>query len=108
MYDVDVKYWGERKNYKGVLILDASHASQRENVFPPPPVREDVFIQPEENIKIRVFVDNSIVEVYVNDCCAAAIRAYPSNAGSNNIKISAIGKDAKLLSLDAWKMKSIY
>lgn len=79
-----------------------------ENIFPPPPVREDVFIQPEENIKIRVFVDKSIVEVYVNDCCTTAVRAYPSKVDSNNIKISAIGRNTKLLTLDAWKMKSIY
>ncbi len=102
------EYWAQRENYKSTLIIDASHSSLNGEFLIPPPAREDVYLDPEENIKLRIFLDGSVCEVYVNDRATAAIRAYPTLAGSDKVKISSGGACTKLLSLDAWEMNSIY
>ena len=59
-------------------------------------------------MKLRVFVDRSIVEVFVNDRQCAAVRVYPRQKNSTGVSLRAIGGNAKLISLDAWQMSNIY
>jgi beta-fructofuranosidase len=67
-----------------------------------------VFLAPEENLKMRVFVDKSIVEVFVNNRQCLAIRVYPGRQDSVGVALRAVGRDVRLVVLDAWDMKSIY
>jgi beta-fructofuranosidase len=55
-----------------------------------------------------VFVDHSVVEVFVNGKQYAALRVYPGREDSLGVSLRTRGKDAKLTSLDAWTMNSIY
>ncbi len=61
-----------------------------------------------ETVKLRVFVDKSIIEVFVNGKQCVAMRVYPGRDDSKGVSIRAQGQDAELKSLDAWQMKSIY
>jgi beta-fructofuranosidase len=55
-----------------------------------------------------VFVDRSIVEVFVNDRQCVAARVYPGRPDSIGVSLRAQGGDAVVTSLDAWQMRSIY
>lgn len=61
-----------------------------------------------EPLRLRVFIDKSVVEVFANGRQCVALRVYPGREDSLGVSLRAQGKDAQLRSLDAWQMKSIY
>ena len=91
-----------------LVALDSSHASIQPQARSRPPEIAPVFLAPEENLKMRVFVDKSIVEVFVNNRQCLAIRVYPGRQDSVGVALRAVGRDVRLVVLDAWDMKSIY
>ena len=91
-----------------LVALDSSHASIQPQARSRPPEIAPVFLAPEENLKMRVFVDRSIVEVFVNDRQCLAVRVYPGRQDSVGVALRAVGRDVRLVALDAWEMKSIY
>lgn len=91
-----------------LVALDSSHASIQPEARSRPPEIAPVFLAPEENLKMRVFVDRSIVEVFVNDRQCLAVRVYPGRQDSVGVALRAVGRDVRLVVLDAWEMKSIY
>ncbi|TCC96974.1 GH32 C-terminal domain-containing protein [Pedobacter hiemivivus] len=60
-----------------------------------------------ELLNLRVFIDRSIVEVFVNGRQCIAVRTYPDRADSKGVSIQA-RNDALLKSLDAWQMENVY
>ena len=58
--------------------------------------------------RLRVFIDRSIVEVFVNEKRCAAVRVYPQRRDSLGISLLSRGLPAQLRVLDVWKMRSIY
>ena len=91
-----------------LVALDSSHASIQPEARSRPPEIAPVFLAPEENLKMRVFVDKSIVEVFVNGRQCLAVRVYPGRQDSVGVAMRAVGRDVRLVALDAWEMKSIY
>lgn len=91
-----------------LVALDSSHASIQPQARSRPPEIAPVFLAPEENLKMRVFVDKSIVEVFVNNRQCLAVRMYPNRQDSVGVALRAVGRDVRLVALDAWEMKSIY
>jgi beta-fructofuranosidase len=61
-----------------------------------------------EPLRLRVFVDRTVVEVFANGRQYAALRVYPGRDDSLGVSLRAQGRDCVLKSLDAWQMKSIY
>jgi beta-fructofuranosidase len=59
-------------------------------------------------LTLRVFVDRSVVEVFVNDRQCVAVRVYPERKDSVGVSLLSQGRDAVLKSVDAWQMKNIY
>ena len=57
-----------------------------------------------ENLKLRIFLDGSIMDVFANRRQCVTQRIYPSLAESIGIALQARGADAKIISLDAWDM----
>jgi beta-fructofuranosidase len=91
-----------------LLTIDSSRASQLPDVLSRAPETGPVFLQPDEPLKLRVFVDRSIVEVFCNGKQCVAMRVYPGREDSVGVSFYARGRDAVLRSLDAWSMHSIY
>lgn len=60
-----------------------------------------------EPLRLRVFVDGSVLEVFANDRLCLASRVYPSRPDSRGVGLVAEGGEAALLGLDAWAMGSI-
>jgi len=59
-------------------------------------------------VKLKIFIDHSVVEVFVNDRQCIAVRTYPVREDSRGVSIRPIGKDIRLVKLDAWQMGNIY
>ena len=61
-----------------------------------------------EPLRLRVFLDRSILEVFANDQVATTTRIYPTRPDSDRIALVAEGGAAQLRALDAWHMRSIW
>ena len=62
----------------------------------------------DEPLRLRVFIDTRIVEIFVNGQQCVAARVYPGRDESVGVSLRAQGSDAVLESLDAWRMSDIY
>ena len=60
-----------------------------------------------ETLKLRLFLDYSIVEAFVNGRTCVSSRIYPSQKNSLGIDLFAKGGSATVKSLNIWTMKSI-
>jgi beta-fructofuranosidase len=103
-YDRKLAFWYPTQ---GVVCLDGSRSSTRPDVWPRPPERA-VLERNSELLRLRVFVDRSVVEVFVNGRLYLAMRAYPGRADSLGVSLQAQGQDALLKRLDAWQLRPIW
>jgi len=91
-----------------VVSIDTSRSSLASDVKLRPPETAQVELSGLEPLKIRVFIDRSVVEVFINGRQCVATRVYPENPDSLGVSIRALGNEAHLTYFDAWQMKSIY
>ena len=92
---------------ESLIAVDTSCSSLLPQVRSRAPETAPVYLAPGEPLKLHVFIDRSIVEVFVNDRQCVAVRVYPSLAESRGISLRAQGREALLNRLDAWQMDSI-
>ena len=59
-------------------------------------------LKPGEPLRLRVFLDRSVLEVYANERQCITQRIYPSRPDSLGVALIARGGSAKVKSLDAW------
>ena len=97
-----------REERDSLLVLDTAYSSHLPDVESRAPESAPVYLAPGETLKLRVFVDKSIVEVFANGRQCLTVRVYPGRADSLGVSLRAQGAEATLLSLDAWQMGSIY
>lgn len=90
-----------------VIEIDSSHSAA-----PPMEIRPveqaNVYIPANEPADIRVFIDRSILEVFVAGQQVAAVRVYASREDSDGVSITSVGADTVLQSFDAWQLEDIY
>lgn len=91
-----------------LISLDSSYSSCLPDVLSRAPETAPVAIEPGEPLHLRVFVDRSVVEVFVNGKQHLGVRVYPGTENSVGVSLRSQGRDAQLVSLDAWQMASIY
>lgn len=103
-YDRTLTYWYDTK---AEIVLDGSQSSTLKDVWVRPPERA-VIMRGDEPLKLRVFIDRSVVEVFVNGRQYLAMRVYPGRKDSMGVSLLAHGQDAVLKSLDVWQMKPIW
>ena len=108
---------------QGVIRIDTTQSSLRKDIFQPFPypqaayfpkeIRQskDIRIQeapfkllPNEKLKLTIFLDHSMLEVFANDRQCVTQRIYPSRADSRLIRLSSTGDKVKLHTLRAWDM----
>ena len=66
-------------------------------------------LDPGEPLRLRVFVDRSVVEVFANGKqCVAAFASIPGREDSAGVSLRAQGSSAQMTSLKSWQMRSIY
>ena len=91
-----------------LISIDSSRSSILPDALSRAPETAPVYLAPEEPLKLRVFVDRSVVEVFVNGRQCVALRVYPGRADSTGVSLRAQGRDMRLVSLDLWQMDTIY
>ena len=90
------------------LTIDSSYASILPQAGSRAPESGPVYIAPNETLQLRVFIDRSVVEVFVNGRQCVAMRVYPGRIDSLGVSLRSQGQDSQLKSLDAWQMRNIY
>jgi len=98
------------RGYRGnsIISIDSSRSSVLADVLSRAPETGPVSIGPDEPLRMRVFIDKSVVEVFVNGKQCVALRVYPGREDSTGVSLRSQGQDAVLKSLDAWQMRNIY
>lgn len=54
---------------------------------------------------LRVIVDGSVIEVFINDAAAYAVRSYPTLPASTQVRVAAPGQQAQTASLQLWPLR---
>jgi len=100
----------KHRGYRGksLITIDSSYSSLLPDVRSRAPETAPVSLGRDEPLKLHVFVDKSVVEVFVNGKQCVAVRVYPGRDDSVGVSLRSQGQDATLKSLDAWQMKNIY
>ena len=62
----------------------------------------------EEPLKLHIFLDRSVIEIFANGRACLTSRIYPSRADSLGIDLFARGGNVKLRAMDIWEMASIW
>jgi beta-fructofuranosidase len=57
-----------------------------------------------ESLRLRIFVDKSVVEIYANDRQAICRRVYPGRDDSLGVVLFANGGEAEFSNVKAWEM----
>ena len=91
-----------------LITIDNSYSSILPDVLSRAPETAPVFIASDELLDLRVFIDKSVVEVFINGKQCVAVRVYPSREDSIGVSLRSQGRDSQLKSLDAWQMQNIY
>ena len=92
----------------GLISIDSSYSSTLPSVLSRSPETGPVFLEPNENLRINVFIDKSVVEVFVNDKQCLAVRVYPGRQDSTGVSLRSQGTSSEIIKLESWRMKSIY
>lgn len=90
-----------RKAHESVIQLDTTFSSKSANVRIPD--EQAFWIAPEDKLNVRVFLDKSIVEVFVNGKAAMAAKVSPDVDGKG-IAITSRGDDLILNKLESYEL----
>jgi beta-fructofuranosidase len=93
---------------ESLITIESSYSSLHPDVRPRGPETASFMMKNDENLKLRVFIDKSVVEVFVNGKQALAVRVYPSREDAVGVSLRSQGQASELKSFEAWQMKSIY
>ena len=91
-----------------LISIESSFSSTLPDVQLRAPETAPFMLNPDEPIKLRIFIDKSVLEVFVNGKQCVAMRVYPGRGDSTGVSILSHGNEAELTSLEAWQMKNIY
>jgi beta-fructofuranosidase len=61
-----------------------------------------------EPLRLRIFLDRSVLEVFANDRVAVTTRIYPARPDSLGVALIAVQRDAWLAAIDVWTMAGIW
>ena len=65
-------------------------------------------LAPGETVRLHIYLDRSMVEVFANDRCCVTSRIYPTRRDSLGVKLFAGDGSAHLTSLDVWTMRPVW
>ena len=91
-----------------LITLDTSYSSAAADVRSRAPETAQVPFSEGDTLKLRIFIDRSVVEVFVNNTQCLAARVYPDRGDSAGVSLRSQGSTSELISFDAWQMADIY
>ena len=89
------------------MILDHTHGSLSDKFVPRTPETADFACAADEPLKVKIFIDKSIVEVFVNDKAWVMLRSYPILKESTGVYVKAFGNGTVVRNVEAWQMGGI-
>jgi len=96
------------QRYESVISIDTSYSSTLPEALSRAPETAPVFLEDDEPLRLRVFIDRSVVEVFVNGKQCVALRVYPARDDSLGVSLRAQGRAAQLNRFDAWQLRSVW
>jgi len=111
--DLTAGYTGQkltrvRTQRQSLISLETENGSTLPGANIRPPETAEFTLSKDEHVNLHIFIDKSIVEVFVNGVQCVAARVYPGRKDSIGISLKSRNNDAELVSLQSWKMKNIY
>jgi beta-fructofuranosidase len=91
---------------ESVVEIDSSASSLSPDVAHHPTEHQSFFLNCDEDIDLRIFVDKSIVEVFANGKRCVSARCYPTLSESKGVSVLSRGIDVNV-KYEAWEMKKI-
>ena len=89
--------------YDTVIMLDNTDSSLLPGVTCRAPELGSFFLRAEETLRLQIFLDRGVIEVFVNDRLCLSSRVYPGREDSLGVSVRARECGTELLRLDAWK-----
>jgi len=90
---------------KQEMVVDDTQSSKREHI--PLNIRTGKYsLGPNSKVNLRVFIDGSVVEVFINGKDAFTTRLFPLSKESTDVELFAEGGDIELLKASVWRLKS--
>lgn len=99
--------YDRRGGQRWTLSIDTARSSLRPEVAHCVPDTMEFLRFDDEPLRVRLFIDISVVEAYANEQASLIGRAYPRRDDSVGVAVRASGRGAALASLTAWRMNSI-
>lgn len=90
----------------GILVVDRTHSSIHSNA-PKSFLTANLSQAPGQPLDLHIFLDGSVLEVFINHETALSTRIYPEKPGSIGLDLFAEGGTATFQHLDIWDMKSM-
>jgi beta-fructofuranosidase len=90
---------------RGVLAMDTRGASRDPGAAGR---LAEAPLPPGETLRLRVFIDQSVIEVFANDRVCLTGRAYPTRGDSCGLALVATGGTARLEGMNVWDMAGIW
>ncbi|MFN2157115.1 MAG: glycoside hydrolase family 32 protein [Anaerolineae bacterium] len=89
-----------------VLVFDATRSGSAENALLNRSVVEEapLAVPDGQPLRLRVFVDHSVVEVFANDRQAIARRVYPEREDSDQVRLYCQGGATTFSEIETWEM----
>ena len=81
--------------------------SHRDNQQKVSTIEAPLALAPGEPLRLRVFVDGPMLEVFANDRQCVTTQVFPALAESRQVRLCARGGTARLVSGEAWEMGAI-
>ena len=96
-----------RDCHQSVLVLDTLHSTLAPTDLRTPETQQ-IYIDPEEKLTLRIFIDKSVVEVFANDKIVCAARAYPTKENATGVSVRAVGESITMERATAYSLTPIF
>ncbi len=101
-----------------MLILDVSHSTRRKDVkysagpldgygsanHPHPRIEAPLELPAGEPLRLRVFIDGPVLEIFANDRQCVTVQVFPEGARATGVRVFAEGETARLLGGRYWEL----
>lgn len=101
------RFYPDQNNRYSALTIDTSFGSVHPGTMRHIPETTDVYLEKDEALKLHVFIDRTIVEVFINGKQAAMLRTWPVLEKSATVSVRTLSAPTEIVSAKAWKMSPL-
>ncbi len=107
-YRQDESFGALDKSRKSVVTINTDHASLDDGIITHAPEKTELFLYPDEPLRLHIFADVGVLEVFVNDKAVLCARPLPVLEDSDGLSLASYGAGSAVLEkAEIWEMKEI-